>query len=154
MNVFSTLKAIPNKLLNADGSITDFQGNILTPADPKMAEVYTRSRAMANKFLNNDNNIKTYAEISVEIFQVVNELPETGEKNKIYLVPSKEGMFDEYFYNINNKWDKIGEVTVDLSNYPTKTEVANAIAANSTSDKAYTDEQIQEKITNVLGGTY
>ena len=63
-------------------------------------------------------------------------------------------MFDEYFYNPNGKWDKIGEVKIDLSNYPTRDEVANAIAANSTEDKKYTDEAIKQNITNVLGGEY
>ena len=50
MDVFSTLKAMPNKLLNKDGSITDFKGNIITPADPNLADVYNRSKAIANKF--------------------------------------------------------------------------------------------------------
>ena len=154
MDVFTTLKAMPNKLLNKDGSITDFKGNIITPADPNLADVYNRSKAIANKFLNSDDEVKTYAEISVEIFEVVDVLPEIGEKNKIYLVPSENGYFDEYFYNTNGKWDKIGEVTIDLSNYPTRDEVANAIAANSTADKKYTDEAIKQNITNVLGGEY
>ena len=142
MDVFSSLRAMPNKLLNKDGSITDFKGNIITPADPALAEVYARSKSIANKFLNSDDEIKTYAEISVEIFQVVDVLPEIGEKNKIYLIPSENGMFDEYFYNSNNKWDKIGEVSIDLSDYPNKHEVADAIAANSVADREYVDEQI------------
>lgn len=143
MDVFSTLKAMPNKLLNKDGSITDFKGNIISPADPNLAEVYERSKSIANKFLNSEDEVKTYAEISVEIFEVVDVLPEIGEKNKIYLVPSENGMFDEYFYNPNEKWDKIGEVKIDLSNYPNRQEVADAIAANSTADRQYVDEQIQ-----------
>ena len=69
-------------------------------------------------------------------------------------MPSENGYFDEYFYNSNGKWDKIGEVKIDLSNYPTRDEVANAIAANSTADKKYTDEAIKQNITNVLGGEY
>lgn len=156
MDVFDTMKALPNKLLNADGSITDFQGNILAPADEVLAEVYKRSKSTANRFLDNDGEVKTYAEISVNIFEVVDELPEFGEKNKIYLVPSKDfpGSFDEYFWNENNKWDKIGEVKIDLSNYPTKEQVAEAIAKNSVEDKKYTDDAIKTSITKVLGGEY
>lgn len=154
MDVFSTLKAMPNKLLNKDGSITDFKGNIITPADPNLADVYNRSKAIANKFLTNTDEVKTYAEISVEIFEVVDVLPEIGEKNKIYLVPSENGYFDEYFWNENNKWDKIGEVKIDLSNYPSREEVVNAIAANSTADRKYTDDRIKVSITNMLGGEY
>lgn len=153
-DAYDLSKALPNKLLNADGSITDFQGNIILPANDSRAQSYAMSKAIANKFLDNDEEVKTYAEISVNIFVVVDELPEIGEKNKIYLVPTENGMFDEYFWNDNDKWDKIGEVKIDLSNYPNKQEVANAIAANSVEDKRYTDEAIKQSITNVLGGTY
>ena len=69
-------------------------------------------------------------------------------------MPSENGYFDEYFYNSNGKWDKIGEVKIDLSNYPTKDEVANAIAANSTADREYTDTAIKTSITDILGGIY
>ena len=154
IDTFNLLKSMPNKLLNKDGSITDFQGNIILPADDSRAEAYRLSKAIANKFLNSDEEIKTYAEISVQLFTIVDVLPEEGEKNKIYLVPSENGMFDEYFWNENNKWDKIGEVTIDLSNYPNKQEVADAIAANSTADREYTDNAIKASITDVLGGEY
>ena len=154
IDTFNLLKSMPNKLLNKDGSITDFQGNIILPADDSRAEAYRLSKAIANKFLNSDEEIKTYAEISVQLFTIVDILPEEGEKNKIYLVPSENGMFDEYFWNDNNKWDKIGEVTIDLSNYPNRQEVADAIAANSTADREYTDNAIKASITDVLGGEY
>ena len=154
IDTFNLLKSMPNKLLNKDGSITDFQGNIILPADDSRAEAYRLSKAIANKFLNSDEEIKTYAEISVQLFAIVDVLPEEGEKNKIYLVPSENGMFDEYFWNENNKWDKIGEVTIDLSNYPNRQEVADAIAANSTADREYTDNAIKASITDVLGGEY
>ena len=154
IDTFNLLKSMPNKLLNKDGSITDFQGNIILPADDSRAEAYRLSKAIANKFLNSDEEIKTYAEISVQLFTIVDTLPTEGEKNKIYLVPSENGMFDEYFWNDNNKWDKIGEVTIDLSNYPNKQEVADAIAANSTADREYTDNAIKASITDVLGGEY
>ena len=154
IDTFNLLKSMPNKLLNKDGSITDFQGNIILPADDSRAEAYRLSKAIANKFLNSDEEIKTYAEISVQLFTIVDVLPTEGEKNKIYLVPSENGMFDEYFWNDNNKWDKIGEVTIDLSNYPNRQEVADAIAANSTADREYTDNVIKASITDVLGGIY
>ena len=152
--VYDLSKALPNKLLNADGSITDFQGNIISPASEMNAEVYKKSKAIANRFITENDDIKTYAEISLDLFVVVDALPEIGEKNKIYLVSTENGMFDEYFWNENDKWDKIGEVKIDLSNYPNKQEVANAIAANSTADREYTDNAIKQNITDVLGGAY
>ena len=48
------------------------------------------------------------------------ELPEIGEGNKIYLVPKtgtdNNNEYDEYIY-INNKWEALGTITIDLSNY-------------------------------------
>lgn len=125
--VYELSKALPNKLLNADGSVTDFQGNIISPANEINAEVYKNTKAIVNKFVTESGDTKTYAEISLDIFIVVDTLPEEGEKNKIYLVPGQNGMFDEYFWNENGKWDKIGEVNIDLSNYPTFNQMNSAI---------------------------
>lgn len=125
--IYELSKALPNKLLNADGSITDFQGNIISPANEINAEVYKNSKAIANKFVTKSGDTKTYAEISLDIFIVVDTLPEEGEKNRIYLVPGQNGMFDEYFWNKNGEWDKIGEVSIDLSNYPTFDQMNSAI---------------------------
>ena len=52
-------------------------------------------------------------------FEVVSELPSTGESGKIYLVPHEHGAqdaYDEYIY-YNNAWEKIGSTDIDLSNY-------------------------------------
>lgn len=125
--VYELSKALPNKLLNKDGSITDFQGNIISPASEINAEVYKNSKAVANKFVTESGDTKTYAEISLDIFIVVDTLPEEGEKNRIYLVPGENGMFDEYFWNENGEWDRIGEVNIDLSNYPTFDQMNSAI---------------------------
>lgn len=58
-------------------------------------------------------------------FKVVDELPEKGEKNTIYLVPNKSGIeeniYDEYIW-VNESWEVIGNVSIDLFNYYTKTE--------------------------------
>lgn len=124
--VYELSKALPNKLLNADGSITDFQGNIIVPANIVNAKVYENSKAIVNKFINVDGEIKTYEQISMDIFVPVDVLPEVGEENKIYLVPAENGTFDEYYW-INNKWELLGNVTLDLSNYPTFDQMNAAI---------------------------
>ena len=136
---FELKKSLPNKLLNKDGSVTDFQGNEILPADKARAEVFERTKSIANKFADADGETKTYAQISLELFMPVEQLPETGNKNKIYLVPTENGMFDEYYWNDNDKWDKIGEVSIDLSKYMTADET-----------KKYVDSQVK----NVLGGEY
>lgn len=124
--VYELSKALPNKLLNSDGSITDFQGNIIVPANIVNAKVYENSKAIVNKFINVDGEIKTYEQISMDIFVPVDVLPEVGEENKIYLVPAENGTFDEYYW-INNKWELLGNVALDLSNYPTFDQMNAAI---------------------------
>ena len=90
------------------------------------------------------------ADVKTTDFQVSNALPtENISSNTIYLI-TKEGedgdIYEEYIY-VNNKWEKIGETTVDLSKYSTTEEMNAAIAAeiakisggneSSTCDKVY-----------------
>ena len=131
-------KALPNKWLNPDGSITDSQGNIISPATTTMAAVYKTSKSIVNKFIDVDGETKTYEQISMDIFVPVDKLPATGEKNKIYLVPADNGTFDEYYW-INDKWEVLGNVSLDLSDYPT-IERMNAA--------------INEAVYGALGGVY
>ena len=111
-------KALPNKWLNPDGSITDGQGNIISPATEAMANVYKVSKSLVNKFVDVDGETKTYEQISLNIFVPVDKLPASGEKNKIYLVPADNCTFDEYYW-INDKGEVLGNVALDLSDYPT-----------------------------------
>nr|DAG33918.1 MAG TPA: hypothetical protein [Bacteriophage sp.] len=57
-------------------------------------------------------------------FKIVDELPETGEENIVYLVPSKDpsqgDLFEEYIW-INGAWEKIGNI--DLRDYYTKEQI-------------------------------
>lgn len=57
-------------------------------------------------------------------FKIVDELPETGEENIVYLVPSKDpsqgDLFEEYIW-INGAWEKIG--SIDLRDYYTKEQI-------------------------------
>jgi hypothetical protein len=74
-----------------------------------------------------------------DIYIVVASLPATGETNKIYLVPSTSGTngsFDEYLY-VNNSWEPIANgVSIDLSNYYTKTETDANFAPKSAGNPA------------------
>lgn len=126
--VYELSKAIPNKWLNPDGSITDGQGNIISPGSAIMAELYKSSKSQVNKYIDTDGETKTQAQISMELFVPVDKLPETGEKNKIYLVPASNGTFDEYYWLVNEaKWEMLGNVSIDLSNYPTTEQMNQAI---------------------------
>lgn len=55
-------------------------------------------------------------------FEIVSQLPASGDTDKFYLVP-KEGSsndaYDEYIW-LNSAWELVGDTNVDLSNYYTK----------------------------------
>ena len=66
---------------------------------------------------------------TTQLFQIVNTLPPTGEYNTIYLVYSDEysptNQLIEYIY-VDNRWEKLGDLKVDIDLYPylTKDEAA------------------------------
>ena len=59
--------------------------------------------------------------------EIVNTLPQSDiSENTIYFLAkngSQGDSYDEYMY-INNNWEKIGNTSIDLSNYATKSEIA------------------------------
>lgn len=145
--ILDTKNAIANKLLQDDGTITDITGKEVVSDD----EGYDAKPALPNKFLNPDGTYSTLNEIiasmvDTSIFIIVDELPVTGDPQKIYLVSDGEGGFIEYHWTGDN-WDVIGALEIDLSNYPTLQDMANAIEAAAlatlNSSKAYTDEQLK-----------
>lgn len=138
--------ALPNKVVDEDGNVTDLFGKPVLVAE----EVYDNKPALPNKWINPDGSYSTLQEllaggIDMDIFVPVEELPETGNPKKIYLVPDGKGGFIEYHYK-NGKWDIIGSVQIDLSKYSTTEEMINAInaacLATLDSAKAYVDEQM------------
>ena len=138
--VYEMSKSLPNKWLNPDGSITDGQGNIISPASEIGKAVYKSSKSFVNKFVDTDGETKTYEQISMDIFVPVDKLPEIGEKNKIYLVPAENGTFDEYYWLVDqSKWEMLGNVALDLSNYPTFDQM---------------NEAIDNAVYDVLGGEF
>ena len=82
--------------------------------------------------LTNDSKYQTDAQVTTAInnalagitgieFKIVESLPATGNKGTIYLKAHTHGTqdnYDEYVY-VNNKWEKIGNTDIDLSNYVT-----------------------------------
>lgn len=146
--ILDSKKGLPNKLLQADGSVTDIQGNTVVNAD----KAWDSKPALPNKWLNPDGTYSTLNEIiasmvDTSIYVIVDELPQEGDPQKIYLVPDGKGGFVEYHWT-GTKWDPIGTVEIDLSNYSTTQEMMNAIEAAGVltlnSAKAYTDEKIAD----------
>lgn len=88
--------------------------------------------------------------------EIVNELPQIGDEETIYLVPYQEAetgnIYKEYIY-INNAWEELGSipVEVDLSDYYTKSEV-NALIPNELSDLA--DDSTHRLVTDTEKTTW
>lgn len=145
-NSYDLSKAIPNKLLNADGSISTIDKQEMT----NTSEEYKLRKALPNKFLNPDGSYSTLDEllgkaVDVKLFIIVDKLPEAGNPQKIYLVPNGEGTFDEYHYDDTlGKWDPIG--TLDISNLVTTEQLEKALSEA----KTYTDNEVK-KIVPMIG---
>lgn len=88
--------------------------------------------------------------------EIVNELPQIGDEETIYLVPYQEAetgnIYKEYIY-INNSWEELGSipVEVDLSDYYTKSEV-NSLIPNELSDLA--DDSTHRLVTDTEKATW
>ena len=164
--ILDTKSAIANKLLQDDGTITDITGKEVVSND----EGYNSKPALPNKFLNPDGTYSTLNEIiasmvDTSIYVIVDELPATGDPQKIYIVSNGDGTFNEYRWT-GTKWDNIGMIEFDLDNYYTKTDTdTNFLKKTNTTafiplgdynpaTKKYVDDAIADNITNVLGGEY
>lgn len=57
---------------------------------------------------------------AVARYEIVDELPTSGQSNTIYLVPKSEGTgYDEYIY-VNGEWELIGDTDIELDRYVDK----------------------------------
>lgn len=94
-------------------------------------------------------------QIESDIFLVVSTLPETGVENKIYIVPSEEPTsedeFDEWIW-IEGTWERIGGVSIDLSNYYTKAQSDNLLnnKVDKDGDKQLSEEDFTTTLKNKL----
>ena len=116
---------IPTKtsdLINDSGFITNTVNNLINYY--LKSETYTKTEV--------NSLISAIRSVS---FEVVNELPTTGESNIIYLVPSEssqtQNVKDEYIW-LNNAWEQIGSTAIDLSDYVTITMLNQALADYTT----------------------
>lgn len=80
-------------------------------------------------------------------FEVVEELPQTGEEGVIYLVPNEDETYTEYIWIADEeRFEIIGTTDVDLTNYYTKAQVDALIpteVSELTNDAGYiTQEEV------------
>jgi hypothetical protein len=82
-------------------------------------------------------------------FQIVTNLPATGESNVIYLMLSNNGegnSYDEYIY-VNRAWEKVGNTDIDLSDYVKKGDTIGNISITTSGSTGG-----QEMTTLPVGG--
>lgn len=74
----------------------------------------------------NDAILQAIGDITRVRMEIVDQLPEQGEKNIIYLIPSddphEKNERDEYVW-LGDKYEKIGSTKIDLTNYWSKDEL-------------------------------
>lgn len=105
---------------------TDLQGFITNTVD-NLVNYYTKSETYNKEEITN-----LIGQISSISFEVVDQLPASGESNKIYLVPKTSGSVTQDGYNeyiwFNNGWERIGSTDIDLSQYATIDQMTSAIS--------------------------
>ena len=127
--ILDSKAGLPNKLLQADGTTTDMLGNVVVNPD----NAWDSKPALPNKWLNPDGTYSTLNEIiasmvDTSIYVIVDELPPEGNAQKIYLLSDGKGGFVEYHWT-GEKWDPVGMIEFDISEYSTTQEMMNAIEA-------------------------
>lgn len=117
-----------------------------TQTNPLLTDVLVLNRGTTVQKVTLGNLL---AQVNNEIFEVVSVLPATGLANKIYLVPSSEpqtqNALDEFIW-VDSAWEKIGSVSVDLTNYFNKTEI-NSMLDNKVDKNANITAGTHPKIT-------
>lgn len=114
------IAVVEGKIPKSLSQLSNAETGFITAAVDNLINYYTKTEV-------ND----LIGQVTTISFEVVDVLPQTGEANKIYLIPSTEGQpqngYDEYIY-VNESWEKIGSTDIDLSQYATKEYVNQQIS--------------------------
>lgn len=71
------------------------------------------------------------ADITNQAVKIVDQLPEQGEPNVLYLYKENDTIYLQYIWDVN-KWHLIGNEHTDLTNYYTKAEIDEKIKTVNT----------------------
>lgn len=116
---------VPTKLSDLTND-EGFIDNTVTNLASYYLKTETYSKAEVNELI---------GEIATIQIEVVESLPLTGESNVIYLVAKTtsetQNVYDEYLYT-GTAFEKIGDTTIDLSNYLTKSGNASNVTTTYT----------------------
>lgn len=159
----------PNPHTHSKADITDFPTNV-SAFNNDSGFITNTVNNLANYYLKSETYTRAEVEqliaaIKQGKFEIVAELPASGDANVIYLVPKSTAQtsnsYDEYVY-INNAWEKIGDTDIDLSGYVTDDELTTALQSYLTTSafntaiasyytKTETDNLLANKVDKVAG---
>lgn len=90
--------------------------------------------------------------IKPELILIVEELPEIGLDNRIYLVPTNSTISTGYIWaSPTQTWSSLGEVSLAINNYYTKAEVTALLADGLTAlTDVYTKSEVDDLVANEL----
>ena len=178
--ILSSIQALETTATTLNNEITTLKENVITGVTYNGESITKSNNVIELSGITNNYYVKgeideivsgineTIENSKIDLFEVVSVLPESGENNKVYLVPNNiEGnnSFTEYIYvssDTTSEWEKIGEVqsTINFDNYYTtgqtysRNEISSLIKDFITSDKLNTnDVKLSENIdTNEENG--
>lgn len=147
-------------MVNAQKASTTAYGQTILSSDTQSTSEATAATSLAVKTVRDMISSATGVDI-----QVVNSLPTTNiSQHTIYLVPKQtagtNNVYDEYVNTDGTSagWELIGDTTVDLSNYYTKTEADNLlgnkvdkVTGKGLSTNDYTTNE-QTKLASIAAG--
>lgn len=153
---------------------TKGQGDKADAAMPKSGGTFTGAVTLAGNPTENmhaatkqyvDSAIGGVTQFDIAKYNSFAELPKTGKKGVIYLVPDSHNdgdndKFDEYIWNTSADpaaYEKIGNTDVDLGNYYTKAEVNSALNGkqnNITSANKLSASLVSGLATVATSGSY
>ena len=171
--ILRSIQALETTATTLNNEITTLKENVITGVTYNGDSINITNNAIEVSGITNNYYTKnkideivsgineTIENSKIDLFEVVSELPESGENNKVYLVPNKiegDNSYTEYIYvssGTTSEWEKIGEVqsTVNFDEYYTtgqtysRDEISNLIKDFITSDNLNTkDVKLSESI--------
>lgn len=161
-NTISDLNAIRTGAAKGNTAVQpeDLSDFITSEDLPDVSDFITKS---VNDLVNYYTKTETYTKDEVAnligtmhsfSYLIVNELPQSGETNILYLLgPIGDGSdkYEEYVYS-NNEFVKIGDTSINLSGYVT-TQMLNTALGNKADsihthdDRYYTQSEINSKLS-------
>lgn len=149
-NLSARISAQDNRIEQQNTNISNIDTELNTFKEDYLIDMGGIVEEINNRYTKTETNSAIDTKIANELakfdhldYEIVEELPQTGENGVRYLVPiPNKKTCEEYIY-INDDWVDIGSTEeVDLSNYYNKTEVDNKLVNKASLSIDYGDDAI------------